>query len=468
MAEQRHRVVVVGGGFGGLNVTRALAAADIQVILIDRTNFHLFQPLLYQVAAGIMSPGLIAPALRAVLKKQTNTRVLMAEVDDVDLERRVVRATQPDDHPLEVAYDTLVVAAGATHSYFGNDQFARYAPGMKTIEDARFTRDMILSKFEMAELATDPQERAEWLTFVVIGAGPTGVELVGQIAELAHQVLPRDYRDVDTTEARILLLEGAPAVLPPFDHQLQRYTHSTLEKMGVEVRVNTLAVDMDHESITVNGPHGVETIRARTRLWAAGVQASPLAKLLADKTGATTDPAGRIQVNPDCTLPGHPEIFVIGDMALLNNLPGVAQPAIQQGKYVGKLIKRRLAGLPELGPFTYHDRGAMATIGHKHAVADAFDRKVTGLPAYLMWGFVHVAYLIGWGNRLGTIYTWARALYLSNNRPHRIITFDNARSNLAEGTKLSPAIPPRTARVPSDSTTTPAPATPSVPREPTT
>ena len=468
MAEQRHHVVVVGGGFGGLNVTRALADAEIDVTLIDRTNFHLFQPLLYRVAAGIMAPGLIAPALRAVLKNQPNTRVLMAEVHDVDLTRRVVRATQPDDHPLEVPYDTLVVAAGATHSYFGNDQFARYAPGMKTIEDARFTRDMILSKFEMAELATDPQERAEWLTFVVVGAGPTGVELVGQIAELSHQVLPRDYRDVDTTEARILLVEGAPSVLPPFDPRLRRYTHRTLEKMGVEVRVNTLAVDMDHESITVQGPNGVETIRARTRLWAAGVQASPLAKLLADNTGAGTDRAGRIEVNPDCTLPGHPEIFVIGDMALLNELPGVAQPAIQQGKYVGKLIKHRLAGLPELGPFTYHDRGSMATIGHKYAVADAFGRKVTGLPAYLMWGFVHVAYLVGWGNRLGTIYTWGRALYLSKNRPHRIITFDTARSKLAEGTRLSPAILPRSARPESHSATPTAPRTSSSRPEPTT
>ena len=220
MAEQRHRVVVVGGGFGGLNVTRGLRDADVEVTLIDRTNFHLFQPLLYQVAAGILPPGLIAPPLRTILKKQTNARVLMAEVDDIDVERKVVHATQPDDHPLEVPYDTLVVAAGVTHSYFGKNQFAEYAPGMKTIEDARFTRDAILSKFEMAELATDPQERAEWLTFVVVGAGPTGVELAGQIAELAHQVLPRDYRDVDTTEARILLLEGASSVLPPFDPKL--------------------------------------------------------------------------------------------------------------------------------------------------------------------------------------------------------------------------------------------------------
>ncbi|HYS36070.1 MAG TPA: NAD(P)/FAD-dependent oxidoreductase [Pseudonocardiaceae bacterium] len=464
MAEQRHRVVVVGGGFGGLNVTRALADADVDVTLIDRTNFHLFQPLLYQVAAGILPPGLIAPALRAILEDQSNVRVLMAEVDDIDLKRKVVQGTQPDDHPLEVPYDTLVVAAGATHSYFGKDQFAEYAPGMKTIEDARFTRDAILSKFEMAELTADPQERAEWLKFVVIGAGPTGVELVGQIAELAHQVLPRGYRAVDTRAARILLLEGAPAVLPPFDPVLQRYTQRTLEKMGVEVRVNTLAVDMDHETITVKGPNGVETIRARTRIWAAGVQASPLAKLLADKTGAATDRPGRIEVNPDCTLPGHPEVFAIGDMALLNKLPGVAQPAIQEGKYVAKVIKARLTGTAANGPFKYHDRGSMATIGHKYAVADAFGRKLTGLPAYLMWGFVHVAYLVGWGNRLGTLYTWGRALYLSKNRGHRMITFDNARANLAEGTKLSPAIMPRRTRPSGNrSTTTSAQSAPPKP-----
>jgi len=446
VAEQPHRVVVVGGGFGGLNAIRGLAGAPVDVTLIDRTNFHLFQPLLYQVAAGILPPGLIAPALRAILKDQANTRVLMAEVEDIDVERKVVRGTQPDDHPFEVPYDTLIMATGAGHSYFGKDQYAEYAPGMKTIEDARFLRDAILSKFEMAELTTDPKERAEWLTFVVVGAGPTGVELVGQIAELAHKVLPRDFRDIDTRAARIVLLEGAPSVLPPFDPALQRYTHQTLEKMGVEIHVNTLAVDMDHESITVKGPDGVETIPARTRIWAAGVQASPLARQLADKTGASTDRPGRIEVNPDCTLPGHPEIFAIGDMASLNKLPGVAQPAIQEGKYVAKVIKARLAGAPDVGPFKYQDRGSMATIGHKYAVANAFGRKATGLPAYLMWGFVHVAYLVGWGNRLGTMYTWARALYFSKNRGHRMITFDNARLNLAEGTKLSPAIMPRRTR----------------------
>jgi NADH dehydrogenase len=434
---ERSRVVVVGGGFGGLNVTRAVAGADVDVTLVDRTNHHLFQPLLYQVAAGILPPGLIAPALRGVIKDETNARVLLADVKDLDLDRRLVVANGPDGRTLELPYDTLVVAAGATHSYFGKDQFAEYAPGMKTVEDARYLRDGILSKFEMAELATDPAERAEWLTFVVIGAGPTGVELVGQIAELAHTVLPRDYRSVDTREARIILLEGAGAVLPPFAPKLQEYTRKRLEKMGVEVRLNTLAVDMDHESITVKGPDGLETIRTRTRIWAAGVQASPLAKMLAEKAGVETDRAGRVPVNPDCTLPGHPEVFAIGDMVLLDKLPGVAQPALQEGKYVGKVIKARVRGEDPPAPFKYFDKGSMATIGHKSAVADAFGMKFTGFIAYLMWGFIHVLYLVGWGNRLGTLYTWARALWFSHNRGHRIITFESSRSDLTTGRTAS-------------------------------
>jgi NADH dehydrogenase len=428
----KHRVVVVGGGFGGLNVTRALADADAEVTVLDRTNHHLFQPLLYQVATGILPPGLIAPALRSIVKKQANTKALLADVQDLDLDARIVRARAPDGRTLELPYDTLVVAAGATHSYFGKDQWAEYAPGMKTVEDARYLRDGILSKFEMAEMATDPQERAEWLTFVVIGAGPTGVELVGQIAELAHTVLPKDYRTVDTREARIILLEGAGAVLPPFAPKLQAYTKKRLEQMGVEIRLNTLAVDMDHESITVKGPDRLETIRTRTRIWAAGVQASPLAKMLAEKTGAETDRAGRISVNPDCTLPGHPEVFAIGDMVSLNKLPGVAQPALQEGKYVGKVIKQRLAG-QQSPPFKYFDKGTMATIGYRSAVADAFGVKVTGFFAYVMWAFIHVLYLVGWSNRLGTLYTWARALWFSHNRGHRIITFESAREELAEG-----------------------------------
>jgi NADH:ubiquinone reductase (H+-translocating) len=448
----------VGGGFGGLNVTRALADADVDITLVDRTNHHLFQPLLYQVAAGILPPGLIAPALRSVIRTESNARALLADVKDLDLDGRVVRAQGPDGRSLELPYDTLVVAAGATHSYFGKDEFAEYAPGMKTVEDARYLRDGILSKFEMAEIATDPVERAEWLTFVVIGAGPTGVELVGQIAELAHTVLPRDYRSVDTREARIILLEGAGAVLPPFAPKLQRYTKKRLEKMGVEVRLNTLAVDMDHESITVKGPDGLETIRTRTRIWAAGVQATPLAKMLADKAGLETDRAGRVPVNPDCTLPGHPEVFAIGDMVALNKLPGVAQPAMQEGKYVGKVIKARLRGEDPPAPFKYFDKGSMATIGHRAAVADAFGMKFTGFIAYVMWGFIHVLYLVGWGNRLGTLYTWARALWFSHNRGHRIITYESSRSDLAPGRTVAgrPApILPRQTEVPDATASSP-------------
>ena len=444
MADGRHRVVVVGGGFGGLNVCRALADSPVDVTIVDRTNHHLFQPLLYQVATGILPPGLIAPALRSVIRKQKNARALLAEVQDLDLENKIVRAEGPDGRPVDLPYDTLVVAGGAGHSYFGKDQFAQFAPGMKTVEDARYLRDGILSKFEMAELATDPQERAEWLTFVVVGGGPTGVELAGQLAEISHKVLPQEYRSINTHEARIIMLEGAPSVLPPFAPKLQRYTHQHLEKLEVEIRLNTMAVDMDNESITVKGPNGMETIRARTRIWAAGVQASPLAKMLAEKTGAETDRAGRVTVNADCSLPGHPEVFAVGDMVLLNKLPGVAQPAMQEGKYVGKLIRSRVTGEQPPPPFKYFDKGSMATIGHKAAVADAFGVKYTGFIGYVMWGFIHCLYLIGWGNRLGTLYTWARAIWFSNNRGHRVITFKRAEHELAEGNlegaRLAPAI----------------------------
>jgi NADH:quinone reductase (non-electrogenic) len=431
------RVVVVGGGFGGLNAVRALDGADAEITVVDRTNHHLFQPLLYQVATGILPPGLIAPALRSVINNQRNARALLANVQELDLAAKVVRAIGPDGRPIDLSYDTLVVAAGASHSYFGKDQFAEFAPGMKTIEDARYLRDGILSKFEMAEITTDPQERAEWLTFVVIGAGPTGVELVGQIAELAHVVLPRDYRTVNTTEARIILLEGAPAVLPPFAPKLQVYTQRKLEKEGVEVRLNTLAVDMDHESITVKGPDGLETIRTRTRIWAAGVQASPLGRMLAGQVGVEVDRAGRIPVNPDCSLPGHPEVFAVGDMVALNGLPGVAQPAMQEGKYVGKLIRSRIAGEKAPDTFKYFDKGSMATIGYRSAVADAFGVKFTGFIGYVMWAFIHVMYLIGWGNRLGTIYTWARGLWFGHSRAHRVITFETAQDEISEGRMAS-------------------------------
>ena len=432
MTEGRHRVVVVGGGFGGIRVARALARTNADITIVDRTNHHLFQPLLYQVATGILPDGLIAPALRGVVRKQANARVVLANVQHLDLDGHVVHALAPDGQKLTLPYDSLVVAAGCTDTYFGHDDWSVFAPGLKTLEDARHLRSHILGAFEMAELATDPAERAAYLTFAVIGAGPTGVEVVGQIAELAHEALPREFKSVSTTEAKILLIEAGPQVLAAFAPKLQRYTQRRLEKMGVEVWLNTAARDMDSGGVTVTGPDGDRRIPARTIIWAAGVQASPLAAMLATATGASTDRAGRVAVLPDCSLPGHPEVFAIGDMVLLNDLPAVAQPAIQEGTYVGRLIRARLAGNAGTAPFAYRDKGSMATIGHLSAVTDSFGMKFTGVTGYTMWGVVHVLYLVGWGNRAAAVLGWARALTFTKNRPHRTITYEGARNELVE------------------------------------
>ena len=343
MSEGRHRVVVVGGGFGGIRATRALARADVDITIVDRTNHHLFQPLLYQVATGILPDGLIAPALRSVVGKQANARVVLADVQHLDLDGRVVHALAPDGRELMLRYDSLVVAAGCTDAYFGHDEWAVFAPGLKTLEDAGHLRSHILGAFEMAELATDPAERAAYLTFAVIGAGPTGVEVAGQIAELAHETLPREYKSVATTEAKILLIEAGPQVLASFAPRLQRYTQRRLEKMGVEVWLNTMARDMDSGSVTVTGPDGDRRIPARTRIWAAGVQASPLAAILAAATGAGTDRAGRVAVLPDCSLPGHPEVFAIGDMIQAER-PAGGGPARDPGGHLRGKADPRPAG----------------------------------------------------------------------------------------------------------------------------
>jgi len=438
MRKGRHQVIVVGGGFGGIRAARALARADVDVTIVDRTNHHLFQPLLYQVATGILPDGLIAPALRGVVRKQANAHVVLAEVQDLDLDGRAVHALAPDGGRLTLPYDTLVVAAGCTDAYFGNDEWSVWAPGLKTLEDARHLRSHILGAFEMAELAVDPAERAAYLTFAVIGAGPTGVEVVGQVAELAHEALPREFKSVATTEAKILLVEAGPEVLAAFAPKLQRYTRRRLQRMGVDVLLNTRAQAMDQSSVTVTGPAGDRRIPARTKIWAAGVQASPLATMLAQATGASTDRAGRVAVRPDCSLPGRPEVFAIGDMVSLNDLPGVAQPAIQEGTYVGRLIRARLAGQTGTPAFAYRDKGSMATIGHLSAVADSYGMKFTGVIGYTMWGFVHVLYLIGWGNRIAAVFNWARALTFVKNRPYRTITAEHARYELthdaSEGT----------------------------------
>lgn len=420
----RHKVVIVGGGFGGVQAAKALKGADVDVTVVDRTNHHLFQPLLYQVATGILSPGLIAPALRRVLKKQRNIRTLLAEVGDIDLEAKVVQAAAPDGQHIELPYDTLVVAAGATHAYFGHPEWAEHAPGMKTIEDARLLRSRILGAYELAEVSDDPAEQQAYMTFVVVGAGPTGVELAGQLSELARHVLPREYRKIDTRQARIILLDGAPAVLPPFAEKLQRYTKKTLEEKGVEIRLNTMATDMDADSITVRGPGGEDRIVSRTKVWAAGVQASPLGEMLAEASGAEVDRAGRLPVDPDCSLPGHDDVFAVGDMvSTIDRLPGVAQVAMQQGTYVGKLIAARAKGDDTTpAPFKYFDKGSMATIGAREAVADVQGVKFTGWLGYLMWCYIHVMFLIGWGNRFGTLYNWVRSLKYARFRGHRLIS----------------------------------------------
>jgi len=416
----RHRVVIVGGGFGGVRVAKGLAGADVDVTLIDRTNHHLFQPLLYQVATGVLSPGQIAPALRSLFRAQPNVRVLLGAVEDLDLDRRVVRLVAEDES--EIPYDTLVVAAGAAHSYFGHDEWSHIAPGMKTLDDANRLRSRILAAFELAEQETDPAEREALMTFAIVGAGPTGVELAGQIAVLADRVLRGEYRHIDTRATRVLLLDAAPTVLGGFPEPLRRRAEQDLRDLGIDVQLGTAAVAIDRDGLTVSRDGAEERIQARTVIWAAGVKASPLAAMLAERTGASTDRAGRLEAQPDLTLPGHPEVFAIGDMIVLPGVPGTAQPAIQQGKYVARVIRKRLAGRTRTRPFRYFDLGSMATIGRTRAVADLFGRiRLGGLPAFLIWGLVHLAYLVGWGNRMEAVGRWMWTI-LARNRRERLIS----------------------------------------------
>jgi NADH dehydrogenase len=419
-AADRHRVVIVGGGFAGVRAAKELAGADVEVTLIDRTNHHLFQPLLYQVATGVLSPGQIAPALRSLFRRQPNVRVLLGDVEDIDLERRVVRAIAEDE--TELAYDTLVVAAGAAHSYFGHDEWSHIAPGMKTLDDANRLRSRVLAAFELAEQETGHGDREALMTFAIVGAGPTGVELAGQIAVLADRVLRGEYRHIDTRNTRVLLLDAAPAVLGPFPKRLRERAERDLRELGVEVRLGTAAVAIDAEGLTVAHEGEEERIAARTVIWAAGVKASPLAALLADRTGAETDRAGRLKVHPDLTLPNHPEVFALGDMIVLPDVPGTAQPAIQQGKYVARAIRARLAGSGPMKPFKYRDLGNMATIGRTRAVADLFGRlRLGGFPAFVVWSAVHLAYLVGWGNRFEAVGRWMWTI-LARNRRERLIS----------------------------------------------
>jgi NADH dehydrogenase len=407
------RVVIIGGGFGGLSAARALRGAPVDVTILDRRNHHVFQPLLYQVAMAVLSPGDIASPIRWILRHQRNVEVLLGEVGRIDTDRRIAHLTDG----AEIPYDYLIVAAGATHAYFGHDEWLPYAPGLKTLEDALEMRRRVLLAFEKAERESDPVRQRALLTFVIVGGGPTGVELAGALAEIARQSLAKDFRHFDPTSSRILLIEGGPTVLPPFPGRLRDAARRDLGRLGVDVRTNTL--------VTAIGPGfvqaGDERISAETVLWAAGVAASPLGASL----GVPVDRVGRVLVQPDLTIPGHPEVFVIGDLASLAGpagrpLPGVAQVAMQMGAHASRNIIRATQGQP-LRPFTYLNLGDMATIGRASAVADLPMIKLTGAIGWLAWLFVHILNLIGFRNRLVVMVQWAWS-YFSYQRAIRLIT----------------------------------------------
>jgi NADH dehydrogenase len=417
----RPQVVIIGSGFGGLFAAKALAKADVDVTLVSRTVSHLFQPLLYQVATGILSSGEIAPATRDVLKRQANATVLLADVTRINLASRVVVAEKLGKI-VALKYDHLIVAAGAGQSYFGNDQFATFAPGMKSIDDALELRARIFGSLEMAELTEDVEERRRLLTFVVVGAGPTGVEMAGQIAELTHHTLRESFRRIDTTQAKVLLLDGLDVVLPPFGAKLSAAAKAELERSGVETRLGALVTNVDATGLDVRYKDGrTERIAASCKIWAAGVQASPLGRTLAEQSGAELDRAGRVLVNPDLTLPGHPEVFVVGDMISLDKLPGVAQVAIQGGRYAAAKISGEVSGHPVTEPFHYHDKGSMAVISRFGAVAKVGKLELSGFPAWFAWLFVHLIYVVGFKNRITTLLHWS-ITFIGRARSERVTT----------------------------------------------
>ncbi|WJY63349.1 NADH dehydrogenase-like protein [Corynebacterium atrinae] len=403
-------MVIVGSGFGGLFAAKEFEKADVDVTLIDRTNHHLFQPLLYQVATGILSSGEIAPSTRQVLRNQENVSVVKAEVTDVDLENRLV-TTSLGAYDRVFEYDSLIVAAGASQSYFGNDHFAEFAPGMKTIDDALEIRARVIGAFERAELAKDAAQRERQLTFVIVGAGPTGVELAGQLAELSHRTLVSEYSNFSTSAAKIILLDGAPQVLPPFGKRLGRNAQRELERLGVDVRLNALVTNVDEKTVTYkNANDGTEhTIDAFTKIWSAGVAASPLGKLIANQAGVETDRAGRVMVNPDLSVGEYGNVFVVGDMMNYKGLPGVAQVAIQAGQYVAENLVNEASGKStpdQREEFEYFDKGSMAIVSRFNAVVKMGKVEVTGLAGWMLWLGVHVVFLVGFRNRLVSMINW--------------------------------------------------------------
>ena len=433
LTDNTHRVVIVGGGFGGLCAARALRRGPFEVTLIDRRNHHLFQPLLYQVATGGLSPANIAAPLRALLKSQPHTHVRLGEVTGFDLDARRVQLRDG-----EIAYDSLIVAAGAGQSYFGHTEWADLAPGLKALEDATRIRRRVLLAFERAEIETDPDRRQALLTFAVVGAGPTGVELAGALAEISRRTLKGEFQRIDPAQARVLLIEGADRVLPAFPESLSRSAERSLEQLGVSVRTGCLVERIARDEIELRCGDDRRTVPCRSVLWAAGVEASPLGKALAEASDAELDRAGRVIVEPDCSLAGREEVFVIGDLASYGHgverpLPGLAAVAMQQGRYVARRLRRRLQGRTPPKPFRYLDKGNMATIGRKKAVAEIAGLRFSGLFAWLTWLFVHLMYLAEFQNRVLVLVQWAWN-YVTRNRSARLIT----QANEPQGAKDTP------------------------------
>ena len=423
-----HRVVVVGGGFGGLKAVRSLRRAPVEVTLVDRQNFTLFQPLVYQAATGALAAAEIATPLRLILRRQRNARVVQAEVAGFDLARReVLLDNLPNgDRGTTLPYDTLIVAGGSRYSYFGHDEWREHAPELKSLSGALDIRSRVLGAFEAAEVETDPDRRRSWLTFVVVGAGPTGVEMAGQIAELAHDALRRDFRSADTATARVLLVEAGDRILAAFPESLSRKATRALEKLGVEPLAGHTVVDVAADSVAIEDRDGtVERVAARTAIWAAGVTASGLARKLAGEAGIDVDRAGRVAVEPDLTLPGHPEVLALGDMVHVGAadgrppLPGLAPVAMQQGRYAARLVRARLRGRDH-APFRYLDKGNLATIGRSKAVADVKGVHLSGFPAWATWLLVHIAYLIGFQNRALVLLRWTVS-FVTRGRGARLI-----------------------------------------------
>ena len=427
----RHRIVIIGSGFAGLTAARRLKHANADITILARTSHHLFQPLLYQVATGILSEGDIAPTTREILRKQKNVEVFQALVEDIDVENRIVKWRNHNEYA-ETPYDTLLVAAGAGQSYFGNDHFAVFAPGMKTIDDALELRARIFSAFEQAEIASDPEDIRRLLTFVVVGAGPTGVEMAGQIRELASKTLKGEFRRIDPTQARVILVDGASYPLPPFGEKLGHKTWAELEKLGVELKMDAFVTNVDAEGVTLKYKSGEEeTIECVCKVWAAGVSASPLGAQIAKATGAEVDRAGRVLVNKDLTLPGHPEIFVLGDMMAFPGVPGVAQGAIQSARFAADTIAARLAGrAPKATEFVYNDKGSMATIARFKAVVKMGNTKLTGFVAWAAWCFLHLLYIVGFKSQVGTLVNWFFS-FISGARSQRTTTNQQLVARLA-------------------------------------